>query len=187
MKFPYSAKILLISTTSVVLTNALADTKSNDSWKPFREVVFDAPAFPSTGSTNDRVLLQEIWSKELKARRIAPDGQKFAAFTLIGNIQSQANELVFSFYNGAGSGTCEFAANGAGAHDIYTLCTMRLIVNKGQRVINLPNYCMLYGGSDHDKNRLEYRFNQMQQAIEFRAWQYGKIVPACNRTLKLTS
>ena len=187
MRILYSKKVLLAATASVVLTNALAEATSNENWQPFREIVFDSANFPSSGSEKDRKILENLWAKELSQRGEISKGVKYHAFSLIGNVEIAEKSIIFSFYKSAGSDTCDFAQNGASAHDIYTLCTMRLLVNKGPRVINLPNYCMLYGGSDYDKNRIEYRFNQMQQAIELRTWQYGKIVPACNRTLKLTS
>lgn len=187
MKILNSAKFILIATSSFVLTNAFAESATHESWKPFREIVFDAVNFPSSGTSRDREILGNLWKIELSQREEKAKGVKYHAFTLIGDLNLGEKSVIFSFYDAAGSNTCDFAENGASAHDIYTLCTMRLSVNGGQRVINLPNYCMLYGGNERDKNRLEYRFNQKQQVVEFRTWQYGKVVPACNRALKLTS
>ncbi|WP_287919189.1 hypothetical protein [Comamonas sp.] len=187
MKIFHPAKILLLATASVVWINALATPIFNEGWKPFREIVFDAANFPSSGTDNDRKILENLWSTELSQREEISKGVKYHAFSLIGNVEIAEKSLIFSFYDAAGSDTCEFAQNGASAHDIYTLCTMRLLLNGGSRIINLPNYCMLYGGKKRDKNRLEYRFNQKQQTVDFRTWQYGKIVPACNRTLKISS
>ena len=113
------------------------------------------------------------------------------AFALLGDTATAEGKVIFSMFAAAGNTLCMDAPNGAAAMDIYSVCTMRVIAwppRPGLRAIELPGYCMLYANTDRSQNRVEYRIEQTQPAltIRFRAWQFGKVIPACNRAMRLS-
>ncbi|WP_404299047.1 hypothetical protein [Alicycliphilus denitrificans] len=164
---------------------AQAQMPSQPAWQPMREAVFDSSNFPSTASPEDRAIAQRIWANELMAR--LKDEQRFLpGFALIGDVREGEKRIVFSMFAAAASEHCEPAANGAAVQDIFVECRMRVVgwPPTGRHIAELPGYCMIYGG-DHKKNRVEYRYDTSAQTLHFRTIQFGKVVPACSRALKL--
>lgn len=178
---------------ALVATKALAQAPQNTStpWQPMREVVFGSVIFTSTGSSADRDLLQHMWAEDLAKPRPGAGGRKLPAFALLGEVPAagQRPRLVFSMFAAADNERCTDAANGADASDIFNVCTMRVTAwppTAGQAPVELPGYCMIFGNSDKQKNRIEYSVQQTAGlVVRFRTIQYGKVVEACSRTLKL--
>lgn len=113
------------------------------------------------------------------------------AFALLGDIATAEGKVIFSMFAATGNMFCQDAPNGAAVKDIYSICTMRVIAwpaRPALRAIELSGYCMLFANTDPSQNRVEYRIEQTQPAptIRFRAWQFGKIIPACNRAMRLS-
>lgn len=147
-----------------------------------REIVFRSSKFPSTSTSEERDAAQQIWAAELaKGRANLP------AFVLLGDVRQGDKRLIFSMFDAAGSDMCEESENGHNAKDIYTVCRLRVVSwpVQGTKAAELPGYCMVSGG-DHPMNRVEYRYDTAVQTMHFRTIQYGKVVPACNRALKLS-
>lgn len=159
-------------------------------WHTMREVVFGNSTFASTGSIEDREVMRTIWGLELASPRSGTTGKQLPTFTLLGDAPTGSGRIVFSMLAKAGNSLCSDAPNGAGATDIYNVCTMRVTawpMRTGLRPIELPGYCMLYGNDAKDQNRVEYRIEHgiPGLTVRFRALQYGRIVPACNRAMQL--
>lgn len=151
-----------------------------------REAVFNSKNFQSTATNEEKENLKIIWNNELKHPRPHDSGGFYPSFALIGNVMDGNTNIVFSLYSTAGSNRCSSAENGASAYDSYVLCTLRIL--KWPNVssyVDLPNYCMIFG-EDPGKDRIEYSYDSKERAIKFRAIQYGKVVPNCSRTLKIS-
>lgn len=181
-KFKYFTSIAFAATCCTSL--AVAATEKAE-WIPMREVVFNSTNFASTGTEEERQILQQIWSKELSAH-LSGNSKELPAFTLVGDARDSGKRIIFTMFDAAGSDRCETAENGASAHDIFVLCRMRVSSwpMLGPKFIDLPNYCMLRSGGDK-KNRVEYFYNKNQKMVNFRTIQYGKLVQNCSRALKL--
>lgn len=171
---------ILAALASTLSTGALAQ------WKPMREVVFDSAAYGTRGNAADRKLMEQVWAKELAQQRSATQGKPLPAFTLVGEVKVAGRQLVFSMFNASSSPRCEDAPNGANESDVFTVCQMRVTAwpVSAARPAELPGYCMFFGSAaDDGRNRIEYQLVGTQ--IHFRAIQYGQIVEACNKTLRL--
>lgn len=152
-----------------------------------REAVFNSKNFQSTATNEEIERLKSIWNNELKNPRPHDSGGFFPSFALIGNVMDGNANIVFSLYSTAGSNRCSSTENGASAYDSYVLCTLRILKWPNfNSYVDVPNYCMIFG-EEPGKDRIEYAYDTKQRVIMFRAIQYGKVVPACNRTLKLAS
>lgn len=117
---------------------------------------FNSINFASTGTEEERQILQQIWSKELSAH-LSGNSKELPAFTLVGDARDNGKRIIFTMFDAAGSDRCETAENGASAHDIFVLCRMRVLAwpMLGYKFTDLPNYCMLRSGGDK-QNRVEY-------------------------------
>lgn len=155
-------------------------------WSPMREIVFHSSKFPSTGTEEDRQVLQNIWAKELSSKRTSASGRPLPAFALIGDVRRGGRRVVFSMFSAAGTDRCEDPENGAEATDIYSVCSLRVTPwpMQGRQVADLPGYCMIFG-TQRDKSRIEYAFDATDSLLRLRAIQFGKVVPACSRSLRL--
>ncbi|WIY36637.1 hypothetical protein QRO11_10065 [Paracidovorax citrulli] len=155
-------------------------------WSPMREVVFHSSKFPSSGTEADRQILRSIWAKELISTRKSADGQPLPAFALVGDVQRGGRKVVFSMFSAAGTDRCEDPENGAQVTDIYSVCSLRVTPwpMQGRQVADLPGYCMIFG-TQRDKSRIEYAFDAGESLLRLRAIQFGKVVPACSRSLRL--
>jgi len=87
---------------------------------------------------------------------------------------------------------CIQPGNGSGMVDMYSTCPLRIIKFFGDSKNteqNLPvNFCMLYGDDPNNsraKNHIEYGFDKRSGIVYLRTIQYGKVVPACNRALRV--
>lgn len=181
----------LLSALFPALAIAMATSAHAQAWETMREVVFDSSVFSSTGTAEDREILKTVWAAELSAPRVGSAGKRLPAFALLGDAATAEGKVVFSMFAAAGNSLCQDAPNGADATDIYSICTLRVTAwptRPGLRAIELPGYCMLYANTDRSQNRVEYRIERTQPAftVRFRAWQFGRVVPACNRSLRLS-
>ena len=189
MSAPLLRTILFALVPSIAI--AAATSAQAQAWESMREVVFDSSAFSSTGTNEDREILKTVWATELSAPRLGSAGKRMPAFALLGDTPTAEGKVIFSMFAAAGNTLCQDAPNGAAVKDIYSICTMRVIAwppRLGLRAIELPGYCMLYANTDRSQNRVEYRIEKTQPAltIRFRAWQFGKVIPACNRAVRLS-
>lgn len=169
---------------AVGLASAAHAQTARPVWTPMHELVFsDSPTskWPSTGTLSERTIALRIWAGDLASR---PDST-FPAFVLIGEANIGGQRVVFTLFDAAGSTRCEPVANGAGAYDFYTVCTMRVTTwPPAGRTAELPGYCMLYA-APKNQNRVEYAVDPARKTIAFRTIQYGQVVPRCSRELKL--
>lgn len=168
----------LILAAATVSSCGLAVAQSD--WRPMREIVFDSDNFRSTGSDADRAVMEILWAKDLKEHRAG-----YPVFTLIGDANIAGQRVVFSLLNTVGNERCDFFADDPKSASKYrSACTM--LVTRwplgGQAPSEIQGHCMMYG-ADPTRNRMEYRVDQMQ--VHFRTIENGKVVPECNRLLKL--
>lgn len=177
-----------VAAMAAVLAAGLARAQeiTEVTWSPMREVVFHSSKFPSSGTEADRQILRTIWAKELTSTRKSADGQPLPAFALVGDVQRGGRKVVFSMFSAAGSDRCEDPENGAQATDIHSVCSLRVAPwpMQGRQVADLPGYCMIFG-TKRDKSRIEYSFDASDSLLRLRAIQFGKVVPACSRSLRL--
>jgi len=153
-------------------------------WIPMHEAVFDWPELPTTATAEERSILQALWAKELAARHKTPTGQ-LPGFALIGDVREGAKRIVFTMLSAGGVDSCDPAANGAAASDIYEVCRLRVTGwPQARQPVDLPGYCMIAGPRDSN-SRIEYRYDKPAQSVQFRTIQFGQPVPNCSRTLKL--
>lgn len=176
----------LLSQILTAATLFAASLGAHAQWQPMREVVFDSPVFRSTGSAQDRVKMEQIWAVELSRQRAQTRTQPLPAFTLTADVNVGGRNVVFSLFDASSSSLCEGAPNGYYEEDIFTVCTLRVstwpLSNK--LPVQFPGYCMIFGSaSDGGRNRIEYQLQGSD--IAFRAIQNGKVVDACNKTLRL--
>lgn len=179
----------LYSTLASILLTGIPAAASQDAdahlWVPMREIVFNSTNFASTGTEEERQILQQVWSKDLSAH-LSGSSKDLPAFALIGDARDGGKRVIFTMFDAASSDRCEAAENGASAHDIFVLCRMRVLAwpMVSHKFTDLPNYCMLRSGGDK-QNRVEYFFDRNQKTVKFRTIQYGKLVQTCSRALKL--
>lgn len=148
------------------------------------EAVFDWPELPATATPEERSILQSLWAKELAARLKSPTGH-LPGFALIGDVREGTKRIVFTMFSAGGVDSCDPAANGAAASDIYEVCRLRVTGwPQATQPIDLRGYCMIAGPRDSN-SRTEYRYDKSAQSVQFRTIQFGQIVASCSRTLKL--
>lgn len=88
-------------------------------------------------------------------------------------------------FSAGGVDSCDPAANGAAASDIFEVCRLRVTGwPQATHPVDLPGYCMIAGPRDNN-SRTEYRYDTPTQTVQFRTIQFGKVVPSCTRSLKL--
>lgn len=154
-------------------------------WKVMHEAVFDWPELPQTATAEERSILQKLWGKELATRHKTPTGH-LPGFALIGDVREGSKRLVFSMFSAGGVDSCDPAANGAAASDIYEVCRLRVTGwPQSTPHVDLPGYCMIAGPREGISSRIEYRYDKSNQSVQFRTIQFGQIVPNCLRVLKL--
>jgi hypothetical protein len=161
-------------------------------WQMMREIVFNSKIFASTGTPEDRALLEKIWAKELAGTEKSPlDGSLLPSFSLVGTIEHAGDKFLITMYNRAGS-DCIQPGNGRGMVDMYATCSLRLIWwPNGKPPVEkvLPiNYCMLTGDDKYNpraQNHNEYAFDERTGVIYLRLIQHGRIVPQCNRGIRV--
>lgn len=154
-------------------------------WQPMRQAVFDWPEAPSTATAEQRSMLQKLWATELAARHKTPSGF-LPGFALIGEVREGTKRIVFSMFSAGGVDSCDPAADGAAASDIYEVCRLRISSwpQASTLPVDLPGYCMI-AGSSGTNGRTEYRYDQQAHTVQFRTIQFGQLVPSCARSLKL--
>ena len=162
-------------------------------WQWMHEIVFNSTNFSSTGTDDERSLLAKIWAKELKnsTKKSPITGQLLPSFTLIGTVQYKDTTTILTMFDNAGSG-CISPGNGQGMVDMYLTCPLRLIKlypeGKFSSQDLSKNFCMLFGDDSNNprsKNHNEYAFDMTSGIVYLRLIQYGKIVPVCNRALRI--
>ncbi|GKS73263.1 hypothetical protein AVME950_00225 [Acidovorax sp. SUPP950] len=181
-----SASCIAAMAAVLAAGQARAQEITEVNWSPMREVVFHSSNFPSSGTEADRQMLQSIWGRELTSTRKSASGQALPAFALVGDVQRGGRRVVFSMFSKAGTDRCEDPENGAQVTDIYSVCSLRVTPwpMQGRQVADLPGYCMIFG-TQRDKSRIEYAFDATDSLLRLRAIQFGKVVPACSRSLRL--
>jgi len=169
----------LILAAATVSSCGLAVAQSD--WRPMRQIIFDSERLHSTGSDADRAIMEALWAKDLKEHRVG-----LPVFTLIGDADIAGQRVVFSLLDTAGSERCDLAGEDPKSASGYnTLCTMLVTrwPSTGQAPSEIQGQCMLSYSDNQARNRMEYRVDKMQ--VHFRTIENGKVVPECNRLLKL--
>lgn len=181
-------QILAVSAVALglLVNSTFVMAQSKTEWKPMREGVFNSENFKSTVNFEEKETLLKLWERELANPRPHSSGGFYPSFALYGDVRDGGAKIVFSIFSTAGSDRCSTAENGASAHDSYIVCKLRITKwpNTNGHV-DLPNYCMIFG-EEPGQDRIEYAYDSKERAIKFRAIQYGKVVPSCNRTLKIS-
>ena len=161
-------------------------------WQWMHDAAFNADnIFITTALNEEKELLAKIWSKEINSTGLMNDGSRYPSFVVIGNIAYKNNKITLTMFNSFNS-TCLQPGNGRGMVDMYATCSLKLIwwpPSKSGIEKNLPvNFCMLYGDDSHNprsKNHNEYAFDEHTGILYLRTIQYGKVVPDCNRILRV--
>jgi hypothetical protein len=159
-------------------------------WIAMKEIVFNSNTLTSTGTPEDKSLLGKIWAKEIgEGERDPADGKLPVSITLMGEIVHGNDRVVLTMYDRIGS---DCIPPGNGGYDMYATCPLRVLWWAGGKQLeikNLPvNYCMMYGvdiNNSRTKNHNEYAFDARTGIVYLRLIQYGKIVPKCNRALRV--
>lgn len=146
--------------------------------------VFDWAEISSSATEEERAILQKLWAQELAARHKTSSGY-LPGFALIGEVREGSKRIVFSMFGAGGVDSCDGAANGAAAYDVYEVCRLRVTEwPQAERPVDLPGYCMIAGTNDAE-GWIEYSYNKRARNVQFRAIQFGQVVPSCSRILKL--
>lgn len=185
---PVVAALLLVAAVSPLVAQ-----QSSLQWQPMREAAFNAPKARPTATAQEHALLQRLWAKEIAAAREMQPGVLYPSAALIGTVQAGAEHFVFTSYARAGYEACEPAENGASTFFSHWMCPMRVArLQDGQAqapmVRELSGYCMVWGDSTdapRARNRVEYAFDAKAATLHMRTIEQGKVVPQCNRTIRL--
>jgi hypothetical protein len=97
---------------------------------------------------------------------------------------------VFSSYARAGYDQCQQAENGAKVAYSHWVCPLRVARTEAGKVSvqDFPGYCMLWGDDEdapRSSNRVEYAYDARTATLRLRTIEHGKVVPQCNRSLRL--
>jgi hypothetical protein len=162
-------------------------------WQWMDKVYFNPiKGYPDASSPEERSLMSQIWAKEIKTLQSPGDNSPMLGTALSGSVVNDGIRVLMTMFNSFNS-NCIQPGNGRGMYDNYATCPLRLIrFNADNRISqqDLPvQFCMLDGlGTPDDtraKNHIEYGFDQRSGLVFFRTIQYGEIVPACNRALRI--
>jgi hypothetical protein len=162
-------------------------------WQPMREAAFNAPKAKPTATAQEHSVLQRLWAKEIAGAREMQPGLPYPSAALIGTVQAGLEHFVFTSYARAGYEACEPAENGASTVFSHWMCPMRIArLQDGQAqapmVRELSGYCMVWGDSadaPRARNRVEYAYDVKAATLHLRAIEHGKVVPRCNRSIRL--
>jgi len=191
--------VTIAAFTSAVLITAPAAQAQNANppsglkWEWMHDVELDANPnlFTASASDQEQNLLSKIWAKEIKATGYMKNGSPYASFAVIGTIEHQDTKVILTMFNSYNS-SCIQPGNGRAMEDIYATCPLRIIRFSANNQIteqNLPvNFCMIYGDDQHApraKNHAEYAFDERSGTVYLRIIQFGKIVPECNRAVRI--
>ena len=127
-----------------------------------------------------------VWQEEIKS---AWRQKQFSDL-----LYANTGQLGFSIFSSIGA--CITPANGAGAYDAYLRCPARA------KVIHLsaqgvPSWVSIHGFEDVcfyiqannpdaplEQNHTEFAYDVASRSAYVRVIQYGKVVPACNRSIQ---
>ncbi|MCX8516913.1 MAG: hypothetical protein ORN29_02355 [Rhodoferax sp.] len=126
------------------------------------------------------------WQEEIKSAW----RQKQFSDVLYANVST----VSFSIYSTMGA--CITPANGAGAFDAYSLCPARAKVilqspqggTKWVAMHGFQDVCFYIQANNPDapleQNHTEFAYDVATRTAYVRVIQYGKVVPACNRSIQ---
>jgi hypothetical protein len=170
-------------------------------WELMKEVSFNSK---TKNSANDPDWLQTglVWNKELGARPqgtfALPDGGQYQGITPASAIIAGTpagdrgkSYFLFSLYKSKGT-ACDKPALGRSGPDQYSKCTMRAVrFNRDFKVLHqqdVADFCYLHYGAKDSPLALNYTslaYDPRSNIVHFRVIQDGKLVPACNRAVRI--
>ncbi|MDR2837758.1 MAG: hypothetical protein LBV49_04195 [Azonexus sp.] len=160
-------------------------------WQWMHEFNFNTNNFPDTGTLEEKSLLAKIWEKEINSTISTTNGSLMLSTALMGSVEYNGTKVILTMFDSANS-DCIQPGNGRSMHDMYGTCALRLIrflPDGKSNVQDLPTqFCMLDVDSPNNprsKNHNEYAFDQRTGIVYLRVIQYGKVVLACNRALRI--
>ena len=161
-------------------------------WKWMDEVTFDFKPRRS-GTEAERTITGSIWAKELRSAVDPLSGERDPSFVLVGSAQHNGAHFFFSIYRSA-KYACERPPNGsAGINHMYSRCPLRVtLVTADGRMLSqdFAGYCALNDDSvdiPRSRNHTEYTFDPRSGTAYFRVIQHGKVVPVCNRSVRIAT
>ena len=173
-----------------LLATTVQAQQAETQWLPMREAGFNAPNANPTATAQEHALLQRIWAQELAGAREMEPGTRFPSAVLIGTVDAPGAQMVFTIYARAGYDKCQPAENGAKVEYSHWVCSLRVVRTVADKPVvrDFPGYCMLWGDypdAPREKNRVEYAYEASTATIRFRTLEHGKVVPQCNRRLRV--
>ena len=177
-----SAQIRTMRTTPQIFPRGLQ-------WVQMKEVTFNPIRVPAAQQAapeetkRAREALAPYWKDEitLATERKLPLSVLYAGIT----------ELTLSVGNSAALvDQCDQPGNGRGMQDQYALCTAKLIIHakSGPMMATFDRFCHLYlddSAKSLADNHTEFAFDRGTATLYSRVIQYGRLVPACNRAVRL--
>jgi hypothetical protein len=152
---------------------------------------FNPNVFTTTATEQEKVLLTKIWAKEIYKAEHQTNETRDPSFAVMGTIQHSDTNVILTMLNTINS-TCIQPGNGRGMYDQYATCPLRIVrfsANNQATVQDLlTNFWVLYGDDPNNpraKNHTEYAYDEHSGIVYLRIIQYGKIVPACNRAIRI--
>lgn len=151
------------------------------------------------GTPAIRKRASSIWQKTIDSfpkNTISSSGGVYPAFVLLGEYSDSRYRYSFSILSAAHTAypLCEDPPNmGNEATPIYSMCPLRVVIESEasgkQTSQDFPGYCAMLGFDEENRpqseNHTEIAFDQQARTAYFRVFQYGKLVPSCNRAVKL--
>lgn len=191
-----ATSVLAISMNSWAQSNLPQSVTAE--WKWMDVVAFNADPslkLPS-GTPALRTLAQALWAKEIENTPLnifKNDGSRLPSVILLTEFQDGGTRYTFSIFSAANAPGCIFPGNGAAGMNSQTRCTMKASATdlaSGKTVTQeFPDYCHVYS-NDNDapakSNHTEVAIDKKKGQVHFRAIQFGKYVPSCQKTFKYT-
>lgn len=185
-------KYALCLTLTCTFIGAQSHAQERLKWESMEAIeirgsVLSQPGFSHLpkGGPDDHALALNIWDKELKT----VDAALFPS-VLQKTFNFEGKQYTFSILNSSFQ-DCEPPANGKDVVDMYSICPLKVgRIDEKTFETNLSvhkNYCfLLVDNSPGDKtNETQFLWDKKTRTAYFRVIQYGKVVPACNRAIRI--
>ena len=161
-------------------------------WQRMQLVAFNYSS-GKPDSVTLRKAAQDVWGKTIEDST-GEDG-RYASFVLLRHYSDDSYRYTFSILSAAHAAypQCENPPDGGDEQTpTYSTCPLRVVIESKasgkQSSQDFPRYCAMLSLDDGEPDTLdrsEIAFDKQTHIAYFRVFQYGKLVPSCNRAVKL--
>lgn len=191
LALPAMAQVRITSSDKVIFPPGLK-------WERMRTVIVDPTLANSTTPLvqvrpEDVAAVKRIWSDEVAAA--SARGQSADFDSQISTTTFRGSPVAFSLITlPRDFERCEAALNGKNVVDVYSKCLARVAIGpmRNPHVVEFSGFC--YADSVfatpeelqfREKTQNQFAFDEKGGAAYFRLLQHGKLVPACNRMIRI--